>query len=181
MPPLKLPRFFLFISLQALWSQVLDASFEGSCLLGGFYFVSGRNMVVDHSIQGAGFLNLTVSSPRECFRECSWNCRCISFNFRRSLHSNNCELNEESRSTAPRSLKKEVDCHHYDLVMDYSVHWCVLFSFPWFRHLLLFQKCSSSSEGSVETPWRSKREIGCAQLQMKYFFNLLQLFQWTTF
>ena len=87
MPPLKLPRFFLFISLQALWSQVLDASFEGSCLLGGFYFVSGRNMVVDHSIQGAGFLNLTVSSPRECFRECSWNCRCISFNFRRSLHS----------------------------------------------------------------------------------------------
>ena len=121
MPPLKLPRFFLFISLQALWSQVLDASFEGSCLLGGFYFVSGRNMVVDHSIQGAGFLNLTVSSPIECFRECSWNCRCISFNFRRSLHSNNCELNEESRSTAPRSLKKEVGCHHYDLVMDYSV------------------------------------------------------------
>ena len=121
MPPLNLPRFFLFISLQTLWSQVLDASFEGSCLLGGFYFVSGRNMVVDHSIQGAGFLNLTVSSPRECFRECSWNCRCISFNFRRSLHSNNCELNEESRSTAPRSLKKEVGCHHYDLVMDYSV------------------------------------------------------------
>ena len=92
--------------IQLFYSQLsFVAPSNGNCiLLGGFYFARGRNTVVDHSIQGADSFNVTVSGPEECFRKCSQDCRCISFNHRPPNH---CQLNDESRYTAPALLKRE--------------------------------------------------------------------------
>ncbi|XP_066014975.1 uncharacterized protein [Pocillopora verrucosa] len=96
----------------------------GLCRIGGFIgcsFIMERNMVDDYYLVGHVFANFSAAGATECYKTCQTNCRCISFNFLKSINQNNCQLNEENRHTKPGALKPMNGSQYYDLVTDYKV------------------------------------------------------------
>ena len=96
----------------------------GLCRIGGFIgcsFIMERNMVDDYCLVGHVFANFSAAGVTECYKTCQTNCRCVSFNFLKSINQSNCQLNEENRHTKPGALKPMNGSQYYDLVIDYEV------------------------------------------------------------
>ena len=97
---------------------------DGLCRIGGFIgcsFIMERNMVDDYCLFGHVFANFSAAGVTECYQTCQTNCRCISFNFLKSINQNNCQLNEENRHTKPGALKPMSGSQYYELVTNYKV------------------------------------------------------------
>ena len=62
--------------------------------------------------------NVTARKPLFCFDACRLECRCISFNFKQSADQDNCQLNEENRSTNFGALEFAEGWQYYDLVYN---------------------------------------------------------------
>ena len=96
----------------------------GLCRIGGFIgcsFIMERNMVDDYCLVGHVFANFSAAGVTECYKTCQTNCRCISFNFLKSINQTNCQLNEENRHTKPGALKPMSGSQYYELVTNYKV------------------------------------------------------------
>ena len=93
---------------------------SGTCPKAGFFF-SQSHVVADHALHGHHFRTLSTAGPRECFRECSVDCRCVSFNTYAGGERSSCQLNEENRHTKPDALKPTQGFNYYDLEIDYNI------------------------------------------------------------
>ena len=121
----------LFFSLQtflfglALFISLTRAT--GSCAnsacasVGFFYAQAGPNMVSSHALLGYTFQTITAPNARGCFRKCSSDCRCVSFNYFTGEESDNCQLNDENRNLKPSDLREAPGSDYYDLVIDYNI------------------------------------------------------------
>ena len=91
-----------------------------NCLAGGFFFALGRNTINNHALRDHVLDNFTVKEPTECFRKCTCDCRCISFNYLTNVNDNNCELNKENRYTNFTALKSVEGSQYYDLTINFD-------------------------------------------------------------
>ena len=112
------------ITLLLIVSAFMIFFTAGLCRIGGFIgcsFIMERNIVDDYCLVGHVFANFSAAGVTECYKICQTNCRCISFNFLKSINQSNCQLNEENRHTKPGALKPMNGSQYYDLVIDYEV------------------------------------------------------------
>lgn len=94
---------------------------DGNCLVGGFFFALGRNMLDNHALVGHVFNSNTVTEPMSCFKKCQSDCRCISFNYLPSEKQDNCQLNNENKNTNSSALQPNKGSQYYDLVINYKI------------------------------------------------------------
>ena len=116
--------FHKSVRLLLIVSAFMIVFTAGLCRIGGFIgcsFIMERNMVDDYCLVGHAFANFSAAGVTECYKTCQTNCRCISFNFLKSINQSNCQLNEENRQTKPGALKPMNGSQYYDLVTDYKV------------------------------------------------------------
>ena len=66
-----------------------------------------ENSILD---DGGELQNMTIRSDAECFAECSFDCRCMSF----SVCGDTCHLNAGSRNLVRGSLFYKSGCRYYD-------------------------------------------------------------------
>lgn len=91
------------------------------CTVRQYYFSRERDSVENHALCGYSFKNLTVSSHKNCFEQCAWDCRCISFNYLITASKDNCQLNDENRHLNPRALQRKDGHSYHEIGIDYNV------------------------------------------------------------
>lgn len=91
------------------------------CTVRQFHFSSERDSVEDHALCGYTFKNLTVRSQKNCFEQCAWDCRCVSFNSLMTSTHHNCQLNDENRHLKPGALKQMEGHSYHEIRIDYNV------------------------------------------------------------
>ena len=91
------------------------------CTVRQYHFSRERDSVENHALCGYSFKNLTVSSHKNCFEHCAWDCRCISFNYLIAANKDNCQLNDENRHLNPTALQKRDGHSYHEIGIDYNV------------------------------------------------------------
>lgn len=91
------------------------------CTVKQYHFSRERDSVENYALCGYSFKNLTVSSHKNCFEHCAWDCRCISFNYVITANKDNCQLNEENRHLNPGALKRRDGHSYHEIGIDYNV------------------------------------------------------------
>ena len=69
------------------------------CTVRQYHFSRERDSVENHALCGYSFKNLTVSSHKNCFEHCAWDCRCISFNYLITANKDNCHVDANCTNT----------------------------------------------------------------------------------
>lgn len=115
----SLVKFLVPVFLHAF--PFLATRSDGNCLIGGFFFAVGRNMLDNHALLGHVFKNATVREPIKCFEKCQTDCRCISFNYMKTANEDNCQLNDENKNTKSNALRPKENYQYYDLIIDYNI------------------------------------------------------------
>lgn len=91
------------------------------CTVKQYHFSRERDSVENYALCGYSFKNLTVSSHKNCFEHCAWDCRCISFNYVITANKDNCQLNVENRHLNPGALKRRDGHSYHEIGIDYNV------------------------------------------------------------
>ena len=91
------------------------------CTVKHFHFSKERDSVENYALCGYSYKNLSVTSHKNCFEHCAWDCRCISFNYLIGTRKDNCNLNDENKYLKPDALRRR-DGHSYNgMQIDYNV------------------------------------------------------------
>ena len=56
---------------------------------------------------------------QECFKRCSQNCQCLSFNFNEVNTTENCELNDANTKVEPEALREKEGFNYYEPVRSH--------------------------------------------------------------
>ena len=95
--------------------------FVVQCLTAVYRMCSGCNQIVFSIQQGLqdriledsrDLKSVIVKSDTECFVECVFDCRCMSF----TVCRNSCHLSAGSRNLVRGSLRRKLGCRYYDFL-----------------------------------------------------------------
>jgi hypothetical protein len=87
------------------------AGLDQTCNTCGQIYFNVEQGVQDRFLHDGGNLaTKIVKSDSECFVECSFDCRCMSF----TVCENSCQLNAGSRKLVKKSLRHKSGCRYYD-------------------------------------------------------------------
>ena len=116
-----MPIFWIFYGVFFTNFSLSVACQTQPCTLKQYSFSRDRDSMENYALFGYTFKNLTVTSHKNCFEHCAWDCRCISFNYLTTAKKDNCQLNEENKYLKPGALKRKEGYSYHEIGIDYNV------------------------------------------------------------